>query len=327
MVLLLTRSQIVSVLEMEDVIAAVEKAHADMSTGDSLNLGSVSGSLPGSSALMIPMAAVSADGTGGVKLLTDTPDNQARGLPRQMSTIALVDTISGICEAFLDGAAITQIRTAAASAVATKLLAREDATVLGFIGAGSLAKSHLRAIRAVRSIGRIVVWSRSKETASRFVRFAEGEGVPAEFLTSPRDVTIASDILCTLTPSPEPIVLGRWFRPGLHVNAVGSPPRKNYREIDSDGICLSRVVVDCLAEVLEKSGDVNFALAEGAIKQDHFEEELGQILTGARPRRTSETQITLYKSVGVAIQDVVTAQLVVSIARRRGLGTEVDLTT
>ena len=324
--LILTRSDIASVLEMEDVIDVVEKVHADASAGESVNFGSLSGSLPSSTALMIPVAAIFAGGAGGVKLLTDTPDNQDRELPRQISTITWVNTVTGGCDAFLDGAMITQLRTAAASAVAMRLLAREDATVLGFIGAGSLAKFRLGAIRAVLPIRRVVVWSRSQETASGFLRYAEGEGIEAEILASPQETTSASKILCTLTPSREPLVFGRWFNPGLHVNVVESPPRQEYREIDSDGFHRSRIVVDSLSEVPQKSGDLYFPFTEGAIKQEHFEEELGQILTGKRPRRTSNAEITLFKSVGIAIQDSATARLAVSIARQRGIGTEVDVT-
>jgi ornithine cyclodeaminase/alanine dehydrogenase len=323
--LILTRSEVTSVLDIEDVIGLVEAGHADLSDGAGVDMGSLSGQLPGSSALMIPMAAIVAAGTGGVKLLTDTPDNHSRSLPRQMSTIALVDINTGVCEAFLDGAVITQLRTAAASAVATKLLAREDATVLGFIGAGGLAKSHLRAIRAVRQVDHVVVWSRTTDTAGAFVRFAEELNVKVEVLASPEEVTKASDVLCTLTPSREPIVLGRWFRPGLHINAAGSPPRREYREIDSLGIQRSRVVVDLLDVALRKSGDLNMPLSEGIVTKEHFEDELGQVITGQRPGRTSKDEITLFKSVGIATQDIVTARLAVSNARRRGIGTEINL--
>ena len=323
--LILTRSDITSVLEIEDVIEVVEGGHADLSTGAGVDLGSLSGQLPGSSALMIPMAAIVAAGSGGVKLLTDTPENQGRSLPRQMSTIALVNTYSGVCEAFLDGAAITQLRTAAASAVATKLLAREDASVLGFIGAGALARSHLRAIRATRHVDQVVVWSRTAETASSFVRFAEELGVKVKALASPEKITTTSDILCTLTPSREPIVFGRWFRPGLHINAAGSPPRRDHREIDSLGIQRSRVVVDLLEVALRKAGDLNVPLSEGVITRHHFEDELGQVINGERPRRKNDEEITLFKSVGIATQDIATARLAVSIARSRGIGTEINL--
>jgi ornithine cyclodeaminase/alanine dehydrogenase len=276
---------------------------------------------------LIPLAATVAGGAGGVKVLTDTPDNAGLSRPTQQSTIVLVDTSTGSCDAFLDGALITRYRTAAASAVATKYLAREDAEVLGFIGAGALARTHLLAIRGVRPICRVVVWSRSAETATGFARHAADEGVAAEVVDTPEQVVSASDILCTLTPSRSPVVRGAWFRPGLHVNAVGSPPRRDYREIDTEGICRSRVVVDSFMAASQSSGDVLIPLAEGAISETHFGDELGQIIIRERPARTDADEITLYNSTGIGIQDIVTARLVVASARRAGLGTEIALST
>jgi alanine dehydrogenase len=151
------------------------------------------------------------------------------------------------------------------------------------------------------------------------------EGFRVEIAATPDEVVSASDILCTLTPSPEPLVLGRWFQPGLHVNCVGAPPRRDYREIDSEGIRRSRVVVDSLTVALQKSGDVLIPLSEGVITQHHFEDELGQIIIGERPRRTNELEVTLYNSVGIATQDIATARLAVAIARKLGIGTEIDL--
>ena len=160
--LILTRSMISSVLEIDKVIEAVEQAHGELSTGLGAELGPASVSVPSSSALLIPMVAALSGGAGAVKLLTDTPDNAALSLPIQRSTILYLDTVTGSCEALLDGAAITRCRTAAASAVATKYLAREDAAILGFIGAGALARSHLLAISRVRPIRQVIVWSRHR---------------------------------------------------------------------------------------------------------------------------------------------------------------------
>jgi alanine dehydrogenase len=322
----LTRSVITDLLNMEEVIGVVEEAHAALACGDARELGPSDVAVPSSSALLIPMAAVVPGGGGGVKLLTDTPDNAGRSRPTQQSTIVLVDTSTGACDAFLDGAMITRYRTAAASAVATKFLASEDAEVLGFVGAGALAKAHLLAIRAVRPIRRLVVWSRSAETADGFARHAADEGLPTDVVETPEQVVSSSDIVCTLTPARAPLVRGAWFRPGLHVNAVGAPPRRDHREIDTDGIRRSRVVVDSFRVAAQISGDVLIPLAEGAISEDHFRAELGQIIIGERPARTSTDEITLYNSTGIGTQDIVTARLVVSAARRAGLGIEIELT-
>ncbi len=324
--LVLTRSEVAALLNMEDVIETVEEAHAALASGAGRDLAAHL-AVPSSSALLITMAAVLAGGAGGVKLLTDTPDNAGRSRPTQQSTIVLVDTSTGSCEAFLDGATITRYRTAAASAVATNYLARADAEVLGFVGAGALARTHLLAIRGVRTIRRAVVWSRSAETAEEFARHAEAEGMPAEVVRTPEEVVSSCDILCTLTPSPTPLVRGAWFRPGLHVNAVGAPPRRDHREIDTNGIRRSRVVVDSFEAAAQRSGDVLIPLAEGAISDKHFRDELGQVIIGARPGRDGAGEITLYNSTGIGTQDIVTARLVVLAARRAGIGTEIALST
>jgi alanine dehydrogenase len=325
-VLVLTRSEVASLLDMDQVIAAVERAHASLSSGSASDLGPASLAVPASSALMIPMVAAIDNGTGGVKLLMDAPDNAALSRPTQQSTIVLVDTTTGSCDAFLDGASITRVRTAAASAVATRYLAREGPAVLGFIGAGALARTHLQAMRSVRPIRHVLVWSRTPSTGKAFAEHVADEGLDAQVADSPEEVVSASDILCTLTPSRSPVVLGRWFKPGLHINAVGAPPRSDHREIDTEGIQRSRVVVDSLQVARHKSGDVLIPLAEGAIPAVHFQDELGQIINGYRPGRTDENQITLYNSVGLAIQDIATAQLVVAAARKNRVGVEVALT-
>lgn len=323
--LVLTRSEITSVLDMGQVIDAVEQAHGALADGRGADLGPVVLPVPRSSALLVPMVGALPGGAGGVKLLADTPDNARRARPTQQSTIVLVDTETGACEAFLDGAAITAYRTAAASAVATKYLARSGPAVLGLVGAGALARAHLLAIACVRPLSAVVVWSRSAATAGSFAAFAHDHGAPVRVLSSAQAVVEGADIVCTLTPSPTPVVKGEWFRPGLHLNAVGSPPRPSYREIDSEGIRRSRVVVDSVAVVSHKAGDLLIPLAEKAIDRDHFAEELGQLVTHERPGRANDGEITLYKSVGLAVQDIATARLVLAAARGKGLGTEIAL--
>lgn len=325
--LVLTRSEIASVLDMDQVIDAVERAHGALSSGRAADLGPVMLPVPRSSALLVPMAGAIPEGAGGVKLLTDTPENAHRGRPTQQSTIVLVDTATGACEAFLDGAAITAYRTAAASAVATKHLARSGPAILGFVGAGALARAHLLAIRCVRPVTGVLVWSRSPATAAAFAAFATEQGVPTTVFGSAQGVVEGADIVCTLTPSPTPIVKGEWFRPGLHLNAVGSPPRPEYREIDTEGVRRSRVVVDSVKVASHKSGDLLIPLAEKAIDRAHFREELGQLVTHERPGRANDREITLYKSVGIAVQDIATARLVVAAARQKGLGTDVALSS
>lgn len=324
-ILALSRAEIVKTLEMPAVIEAVEQAHAALSTGSAVQAERSAVEVPGCTTLLVPMTAAIGSRSAGIKLLTDTPANLTRQLPVQQSTILLVDPETGTCEAILDGPALTLFRTAAASAVATKHLARGTARTLGLVGAGAQARAHLDALTCVMTIDRIAVWSRTKERVEAFAAYAEDRGHEVVVASGPEEVVRAADVLCTLTPSREPIVLGEWFRPGLHVNAVGAPPRPDHREIDSAGIARSRVVVDSYGVVRRESGEVLVPLAEGVITADHFETELGDVVAGIRPGRRTDTEITLFDSVGLGLQDMAAARLAVDAARRTGLGVELRL--
>lgn len=326
--LVLTRSDVRKLIDAGDIIDAVEAAHAALATGAAAQ--AVEGHtplMPGDGTLLPMTAALATTGTAGVKVLTDVRANTDRGLHPQTSTITLVEADTGQCIAFLDGIEVTLHRTAAASAVATKHLAREDARTLGLIGAGAQATSHLRALRRVRDFERVVVWSRTRVTAERFAAGHADDPLPVTILDSAEAVVRESEVLCTLTPSHDPVVLGEWFRPGLHINAVGAPPRADHREIDTVGIQRSTVVVDHRQTALEKSGEIVIPLTEGSIDVSHVHAELGELVAGTRPGRTGAEQITLFDSVGLAIQDIATAAHLVAAATAAGIGTTVPLTS
>jgi ornithine cyclodeaminase/alanine dehydrogenase len=326
--LVLTRADIAGVLAIEDVIGAVETAHRAVALGTAAEGARAGVPLPDSDGLLIPMAAaIGPLGASGLKLLTDSPANPAYSRPRQQSVVLLLDQQTNAVEALLDGAEITGLRTAAASAVATRHLAREDSSTLGLVGAGKLARTHLRAIQAVRPVRRVVVWSRSRATLEQFAADTAEGSVEVTIADSVQDVAAQADILCTLTPARTPVLCGAWLRPGTHVNAVGAPPRPDYREIDTDVIRRSRVVVDSRAVAVAESGAVRHAIAEGVLELPHVADELGQVIARTVAGRLDDAQITLYNSVGLGIQDVATARLLVGIARSKNLGTEVALTT
>lgn len=326
MTLVLSRSDVAQVIDMAEVIDGVERAHRALAVGDAVQPERSSFELAGHGVLVVPMAAgIGSAAVAGVKLMTDTPRNRAAGLPVQQSAILLADPVTGAPEALLDGALVTRYRTAAASAVATRHLARPGGGCLGFVGAGALARAHLDAIRLVRPVDRVVVWSRSAATVAAFAEHAELAGIAVEPVESPEAVVRAADVLCTLTPSRDPIVRGAWFRPGLHVNAVGAPPRPDHREIDSEGIRRSRVVVDRRDVAWRESGDVLIPHAAGEIDADHFAVELGDVINGTRPGRRSAAEITLYNSVGLAVQDMAAARIVLDRARAKGVGQQIDL--
>ncbi|WP_337819619.1 ornithine cyclodeaminase family protein [Pseudonocardia sp. Ae707_Ps2] len=303
-------------VDLGELIDAVRALHVDLTLGDAEQ------PVPavvetGPSTVLLPMVATSRRlGLTVVKVLTDA---QADG-PLQQSTVLLLDATTGTRLAVLAGGPGTRMRTAAASAVATDALARGDSSVLGLVGAGPLAVEHVAAIRRVRPIDHVVVWSR---TARRIEEFrhtlrarerADGSPPPPP---PPLGVTVSPDVhgvvsevdvLCTLSPAREPHVHGAWFRPGLHVNAVGAPPRPDHREIDGAALARARVVVDSREVQLRKSGEVLLALDEGAVTLDDVGLELGEVLTGAHGRRRPD-DVTLFESVGLAIQDLAYAAL------------------
>lgn len=323
MVLILNHSDITLLLDRGEVRKAVELAHAGLAHGAWHNPAPRSMRLPGDGSA-IPMTAACGDSVS-VKMLCDLPGNRDRGLPVQRSTILVTSALTGECIALLDGRAITAIRTAAASAVATDHLARSAPSVLGLIGAGNLAIEHAHAIAAVRDLEAIVVWTRSQSTLDAFHAGAESLGIPIQSATSAEAVMAAADIVCTLTPAREPVVFGSWLRPGQHLNVVGAPPRPDHREVDSEAMKRARIVVDSHPTVMAKSGGVLLAIAEGAITEERVRTELGHVIVGAQNGRVSDDDITLFESVGLGLQDLATAELVLARAAELGVGTTLDL--
>jgi alanine dehydrogenase len=325
--LVLTRAEIAGALSVDEVIDAVEDAFRAVAQTRAVEGLRVATPILGSDAVMVPMTgAIEPLGAAGLKLLTDAPGNPGQGRPRQQSVILLLDPVSHAVEALLDGAEITRLRTAAASAVATRHLSRPDSSTLGLIGAGSLAHAHLAAIAAVRPIRRVLVWSRSEAGRERFAAAYEHGPIQVLPVDSVEEVVASADVLCTLTPARDPIVRGVWLPDGAHVNAVGAPPRPEYREIDADVVRRSRVVLDNRAVALSESGAIVHSLDRGVVDLAHLRDELGQVVTGQVPGRTGSQQVTLYISVGLGIQDLATARLLVDRARILGLGTDVALT-
>ncbi|OII09091.1 ornithine cyclodeaminase family protein [Curtobacterium sp. MCBA15_008] len=326
MTLVLGADDIAEVIGAIDVVGAVEAIHADLGTGAAQQPAPVA--LTGvDDALFLPMA-VRSDRLGlvVVKLMADIPDNSARGLPSQRSTILVSSSVTGECVAVLDGMAVTRARTAATSVVATKHLARRDGEVLGLLGAGNLAVEHVRAFEAARPFDRIVVWSRSPATVTRFL-----EGIGPELAArcvvapDPRRVVEESDVLCTLTPSIEPVVRGAWLHDGQHVNAVGARPRPTHRELDGAAMARGTVFVDSRATAWTKSGDLLEAVVERALPQDIEPAELGEVIAGRAPGRTHDDEVTVFDSVGLGAQDLAVAARVIELVRERGIGTPVTM--
>ncbi|MHC9296464.1 ornithine cyclodeaminase family protein [Mycobacterium sp. LTG2003] len=325
MTLVLTHSDVAALIDRSVVYDAVERAHVDLSTGTATNPAPPVLPMDHGAAALPMVAAATRQRASAVKMLSDMPFNRAAGLPTQRSTIVLMSASTGECEAVLDGRLITAIRTAAASGVATAHLARTSSTSLGLIGAGTLAVEHVRAIARIRPIEKVFVWSRSRATVDEFCERVADLDLVVEPAETVRHVVSAADIVCTLTPSRDPIVEGGWFRPGLHVNAVGAPPRADHREIDGAGMAAATLIVDSRPTALAKSGDVLLAISEGHLTAAEVATELGDVIVDPVLGRAGEDDITLFNSVGIGLQDLVTARSLVDTAVERGIGTRVDM--
>ncbi|MBM6622135.1 ornithine cyclodeaminase family protein [Micrococcaceae bacterium RIT802] len=262
------------------------------------------------------------------KTLMDSPGNARNNKPSQVSAITVIDRESGFLKAILHGAIPTRTRTAAVSAVATEALARKDASRLGLVGAGALALEHARAIHRVRPLEAITVWSRTRASVENFRSSLEsmwhGTVPVITAAASPEAAVRGSDIICTLTPSVEPIVLGAWLSPGQHLNVVGARPRPTDREVDADAFHRSRVFIDHEETAAHESGDYLLAASvDGTLPE--IIAELGSVLRGDVPGRLDDQDITLYNSVGTGLQDTAIAEVILKAAAAAGIGKEVPL--
>jgi ornithine cyclodeaminase len=239
--------------------------------------------------------------------------------------VLLFEVERGQLVAIMDATAITAIRTAAVSGVATRALAREDAEDLAILGAGAQALTHLEAMCLARPIRRVRVWSRSSERARRFVIQAlDLCDIPVDAAGSPSEAVAGASIVCTVTAAREPVLLGEWLEQGTHVNAVGAS-LPTARELDSEAVRRSRLYVDRRESALNEAGDFLIPKREGRITDGHIVGELGDLLLGRIPGRRSPDEITVFKSLGLAVEDVAAAHLVHAKAIAKRVGTRVEL--
>ncbi len=243
----------------------------------------------------------------GAKLISVFQENFARGKQSHQGLVVLFDPESGAPVCVVHAGEITAIRTAAASAVATDALAREDATRLAILGYGEQAATHARAIRHVRKLASIAVWGRSPERCATFAARMQVElGIPVSAAGTAEEAVARADIVCTVTSASEPILRGAWVKPGTHVNIVGSGFAGPV-EVDHDLVVRSRFVADSRAGVLRQGAEFLAARQAGLVGDDHIVAEIGQVLGGAIPGRRSAGEITMYKSLGHVVQDLATA--------------------
>jgi len=260
----------------------------------------------------------------GVKLVSLIPRNKPPQYSSHLGIVLLFEVEHGQPVAMLDAAEITAIRTAAASGLATRLLAKPEASDLAILGAGEQASSHLAAMLCVRKLRRIRVWGRDEDKAAAFA-LTEGakHKVTIEVVSTPREAVTGADIICTVTKARDPILLGEWIEPGAHLNVVGSSISTT-AEIDTPAVVKSRFFVDYRSSTITEGGEYLRALRAGAITPEHILGEIGEVANGSKTGRTSPGDVTLYKSLGIAPQDLASAHYVLQKARERRVGQVID---
>ena len=260
----------------------------------------------------------------GAKLVTVFNGNLARGLPSHLATILLFDPDTGALAAVLDGRYITEARTAAVSAVSAKVMARNDATRLALIGSGVQARSHLEALRLVRPLDDVRVWSPQAASRDRFVADAGQLGVKVRASDSAEAAVDGADIVVLVTSSSTPVIEEAWVAPGTHVISVGAC-RPDQREMAPALVARARLVVDSRAAALVESGDVVQGIREQRFDASHVAGELGEVLLGRVAGRRDRDEVTIFKSLGMAVEDVAAADLVYRRAEDTGAGTALEL--
>jgi len=258
----------------------------------------------------------------GAKLVTVFEGNHAKGLPSHLASIVLLDPETGALKALLDGRYITEARTAAVSAVSSRLLARKTAKSLAIIGSGVQARSHVEALSRVHTLKQVTVWS---PNAAHREQFAATCGFPnTAAVEHAGEAVVGADVIVLVTASPTPVLESGWVKPGAHIISVGAC-RPNQREIDPELTARARFFVDSREAALVESGDVVMGIQERRFGPDHIAGELGQLVAGTVSGRTSDAQITIFKSLGMAVEDVTAADLAYRRAVAKNLGSELEL--
>ncbi|MGD0695817.1 MAG: ornithine cyclodeaminase family protein [Terriglobia bacterium] len=325
--LFLNRREVEKLLDLDRLIEGLADAMIELSAGRvSMPARNVVEIAPSRGLLAAMPVYLGSTNTLSTKLVSVYPENGGCGIPSHQAVVLVFDATTGTPVAIMDGTSITAARTACGSALATRLLARPEARVLTILGAGVQARSHARAIPRVRQIKEVRIWSRDPQKAEALAQELPADVFSARSIPTLKEALAGAEIICAVTHSPEPVVMGEWLEPGVHVNSVGLNGQG--REVDEMAVLKSAVVVEsrdaALAPAPSGANDLIWPIQTGLIARESIT-EVGEILSGSRPGRTSPEQITLYKSVGIAVQDAVAARLVLDAARVQGAGVELEL--
>ncbi len=325
MPLVLSEADVKSLISMDDLIQAMESALVEFSGGRVQQPLRTVLAVGEKSFFGVMPAFVPALPALGTKMVTVFAANAERGLPTHLATITLLDPETGALQAILDGRYITEARTAAVSAVSVKHLARESAGTLAIIGSGVQARSHLEAIPRVRRLREVRVWSRSAEHRETFAsEMSSTSGSRVVAVSSAEQAVAGADLIVLATASREPVLRSEWVEEGAHICAVGAC-RPDQREMDAALVARARLYVDSREGALAEAGDVVLAIADRAIDASHIAGELGEVVAGAVPGRLRASDVTIFKSLGMAVEDVGAAHLAFERAKKRGAGRNYEL--
>lgn len=319
--LILGHDDVLAALSPEDCADAMAEVLAARARGEALMPLRSAIRFEGAAGFMATMPAWrgGADPVFALKSLCIMPGNPARGLDSHQGTVTLFDGTTGQPRAILDASAVTAVRTAAVSAVATRVLARPDARVLAILGAGVQGRAHLRALPAVREFAEVRVYAPSAEHARAM---ADGR---ASVATSAEEAVRGADVVVLATTSSEPVIRREWLGSGAHVNAVGASV-PSARELDVETVVAGALFCDSRESLRHEAGEYRLALEQGAIsEEDHVRAELGEVLAGMADGRRSDHEVTVFRSLGLAVEDLAAAERAVARARSNGIGVEVAL--
>lgn len=323
---ILSQAEVTALLPMEECVEVMDRVLRTLSQGGArLPLRTVMKLPDGRGFFGVMPARLAEPESLGVKAIGVFPGNEGTPLDSHQGLVILFSPNTGAPLAVLDASSITGIRTAAVSGVATRVLAREDAGDLALLGTGVQARSHLDAMRTVRRVRRIRAFGPNRERLDRFVGWAKEErGVEVEPVESPREAVLGADLICTVSSSATPVVQSEWVGEGVHINAVGSSI-PTARELDTATVVRGRLFVDRVESARAEAGDFLIPRQEGAVSDSHILGELGDLLLGRVTGRTGAAELTIFKSLGIAIEDLAAAHHVLRKAEARGIGLVAEL--
>lgn len=325
-VLIADQKLVTEIFPMQEAIPTMRRALTMLAEGDVvMPLRTMLGLPRGDAVMGLMPSYLGGLEAAGVKVIAAFPANFGSEYDTHQGVVLFFETERGLLRAIVDATSITAIRTAAVSGLATDLLARPDAGDLALIGAGTQAHTHLQAMQAVRPVRRVRVHSVPAESATEFAeRESRLTGLSVEAVATAEEAVAGADLICTTTTATEPVVRGAWVSPGAHVNAVGAYTPTT-RELDSDLVAGARLYADRRESLLGEAGEFLIPKAEGRFGDEHIAGEIGEVLTGKAPGRTSPDEVTLFKSLGIAIEDLASAHRIYEICKERELGVWLEI--